>query len=166
MRKKYKQKLKKTNKELDKLKKEYNEITNNLKSNDYPKGGVFYIMNTNKEDVLKIGISNNMKKRCNTYNTSFVNNVKVLYCKKVACPIEVELCVKSLLHKYRYRDKREFYTCNIDKIKDVLKKCLKVLKENNCDLKCNYQKGGHNLILNTCDLLNKKIVRYNKNCDR
>ena len=164
--KKYKQKLKKTNKELEKLKKQYEEIEHNLKKNNYPKGGLFYVIETNKNNILKIGISNNMNKRCNTYNTLFVNNVDVLFYKQIACPIEVELCVKSLLHKYRYRNKREFYTCDIEKIKNAFFKCVKVIKENNnennCKSICNNQNGGSfsYLIYNIYNILKSKIQMY------
>lgn len=158
---KYKSKLKKINNELNKLKLEYAEMENNLKKDNFPSGGLFYVMKTNKENVLKIGISNNMNTRCSTYNTSIVNNVKILYYKKIKCPVEIELCMKSLLYKYRYRNKREFYTCEIDIIKKALNKCIKLLKENKnlCHGNCNGQAGG-NIISYMCNKLDNKIKKY------
>lgn len=163
---KYKKKLRKTNKEIENLKKQYEEIENNIKKNEYPEGGLFYIMKTNKENVFKIGITKNMNKRCKTYNTSIVNNANILYYKKIACPVEIELCVKSLLHKYRYRDKREFYTCDIERIKNALNKCIKVIKEcdrdNTCDKKQKIQNGGNHLMQQIYNLLDIKIEYYKK----
>lgn len=123
----YEQKIKLVNEELENIKKEYEKMKNNLRSEKYPEGGIIYVMKTNN-DIYKIGISNCLKERCKTYNTSIVDNVNIVYYKKIECPVQFELCVKSLLYKYRYRNNREFYACDIIKIKNAIKKCKKTIK--------------------------------------
>ena len=163
---KYKKKIKKLNIELERIKKENikinninEELENNIKKEIYPNGGVFYITKTNKDKIYKIGITKELNKRCKTYNTSCVNNVNVIYYKRVECPKQVELCVKSLLYKYRYNNKREFYNCDVKIIKNALRNCLLVIKNNN---NCKNQIGGNinSLLNNTYDILNNKKNKY------
>jgi len=109
-------------------------------------------MVTNKEGVYKIGISEKINNRIKTYNTSIVDDANIVHRVKTKCPMQLELCVKSLLYKYRYNNKREFYECELNKIIEVVENCAKVinknkLKRNKCEYinnKCNQQGGNDN----------------------
>lgn len=151
LKKKYKNKLKNTINILKNIQKEYDKIKNNLKQEKYPNGGMFYVMITNKEGVYKIGISEKINNRSKTYNTSIVDDANMVHRVKTKCPIQLELCVKSLLYKYRYHNKREFYECELDKIINVIKNCAKVINKNKlkrnkcvCVNQCNQQGGNDN----------------------
>lgn len=170
LKKKYDGKIKNVQNMLNDIQKEYEKIKNNLKKEKYPKGGLFYVIKTNKDKILKIGISEKMNNRTGTYNTSIVDNVNVLYYIKVDCPTQLELCVKSLLYKYRYRNNREFYECTLDKIKDTVKKCLKVMNDNNIGKnKCKSipctQVGGYINNNNMINYLINKYINYKKYCN-
>lgn len=46
----------------------------------------------------------------------------------------IQLKTKSLLHKYKYRNNKEYYKCSIKFITDANKKCIKIIKdEYHCD---------------------------------
>lgn len=162
LKKKYDNKIEHVKNMFNDMQKEYEKIKNNLKTEKYPNGGLFYVIKTNKDGVLKIGISEKMNKRIGTYNTSIVDNADVIYHININCPKQLELCVKSLLYKYRYKNNREFYECSLDKIKVSVKKCLKAMNEN----KTCKQKGGfiieENYMIN---FLANKYLNYIKYCD-
>lgn len=151
---KYENKLKKINDELFELKKNYSDISNMIKNEKYPSGGIIYVAETNNNDVYKIGITDNLNDRKNTYNTGTLNNIKIIYYKKINCPKQLELCVKSILYKYRYANNREFYKCKIDKIKKCIKECIKVIN------KCDSQTGGNYLPVE--NIFENKIFKYNE----
>lgn len=154
MSEKYNKKLKKLNNEIENLKRENENIKNNLKMEKYPIGGIIYVMKTNKDGIYKIGISNCLNSRCKTYNTSIVDNVNIVYYKKIDCPIQFELCVKSLLYKYRYRNNREFYFCDLTKIKNAIKNCMETI---NC---YNSENNVTTLLNKTNEKLKNKQSKY------
>jgi hypothetical protein len=86
------------------------------------------------------------------YQNKMLRLRKSKYAKHICYPIQLELCVKSLLYKYRYVNKREFYECELNKIIEVVENCAKVinknkLKRNKCEFnnnKCNQQGGNDN----------------------
>ena len=64
-----------------------------------------------------------------------------------------ETCMKANLIKYLYKNNKEFYNCNINKIINVIKKCLKIEKKcKKCeDINKNLQVGGD---------INNDIIKY------
>lgn len=121
--------------ELDiKLKNANDEITilkNNQNKTKYPNGNHVYIMKQldlkNKDQIYKIGITKNLNKRANVYNTGFANNVKFLYYHPFDNLDKIELCLEFYLFDYRYRHNREFYQCKLDLIIQIIEKCNKYI---------------------------------------
>lgn len=66
-----------------------------------------------------------MKKRPYTYNTSFPDDIKFEYTLKVDDPIAVEFCVKGMIHKYRYRNNKEYYKISLRKLVNTIKNCAR-----------------------------------------
>ena len=157
---KQKKKIKNMNLKIKQLEKQKIKLENNIKKEKYPDGGFIYIIEVEK--MYKIGITENLKKRINTYNTGNPNKTNIIYYKKTTCPIQIELCIKSILYKYRIKNKKEFYNCKLQKIKDVINKCINIEKKyGNCN---DNQVGGNNenksyIIDKYIDLL-KKIFIY------
>jgi prophage antirepressor-like protein len=165
--KKIKQKLKNLNNKIKELKKSNLILKNNMTKNKYPIGDHVYVILDESTIKYKIGYTKNLKKRLEVYNTGNANKLTFEYYKKTNCAYEIELCVKALLNKYIYKSNKEFYDCSLDKIIEVINKCIKIEKK--CS-KChqininNIQNGGSiksNLNFITNILLDKYITKYN-----
>ena len=69
--------------------------------------------------------------------------------------MKLELCVRSMLYNFRYKNKKDFYICDLKIIKDAINICIKDQKNiNNKNLKNQIGGYGSNL-LNTL-LINMK----------
>lgn len=59
-----------------------------------------------------------------------------MYFKDFPCPLQVESCIKSLLYKFRFRNKKDIFKCSLKKIIKAFAICTK-------SIKCiDTQKGG------------------------
>jgi len=122
-------------------------LENNMRKEKYPNGGVVYIYQTvDKKDtnMHKIGKSDKVHGRIRSSNTTVADNVEVLYILKVDNPVGVETCLKGVLHQYRYRNKKDYYKCELETIKDVIVKCNNLIKSVTCN-KCKKNIKTHNL---------------------
>ena len=116
---KYIKELEYTNEELKKYKKRVKILENNQKKERYAEGGYIYVIKNSQSDEAnyKIGKTDkDLNKRLNTYNTSSPDNFTIAYKKKVDLPIAVEHCLKGILYRYRYRNKKEYYKIGLKQI--------------------------------------------------
>jgi prophage antirepressor-like protein len=157
--KKIKLKLKKLNKKIKILEKNNIILKNNMTKHKYPKGTHIYIIEDDKK--YKIGYTDNLEKRLQTYNTGKANKLEYVYYKKTKCGKEIEICLKAMLNKYIYKSNKEFYICNINIIIKKILKCIKI--ENDC-IKCKNieQKGGSLIIDKIINVYKQKYEYYNK----
>jgi len=125
----------------------------------YPKGTHIYIIEDDKK--YKIGYTDTLEKRLQTYNTGKANKLEYVYYKKTKCGKEIEICLKAMLNKYIYKSNKEFYICNINIIIKKILKCIKI--ENDC-IKCKNieQKGGTLIIDKIINIYKQKYEYYNK----
>jgi phage anti-repressor protein len=100
-------------------------LNNNQKPKVDIKKGVIYILKTDLgiEDVYKIGKSKKFKERLTTHNSSHVDNVKVVLIYEAEDIDGVERCLKAVLKGHQYKKRKEFYSINIDKLKELLEGC-------------------------------------------
>lgn len=154
--KKIKQKLKNLNKKITKLEKDNIKLKKDMTKNKYPKGTHVYIIEDNEK--YKIGYTDDLQKRLQTYNTGRSDKVDYAYYKKTKCGKEVETCLKSMLNKYLYKSNKEFYVCDIDIIIKKILKCIKY--EKNCENNNTQQNGGsiNNNIID--DIINYYKTKY------
>ena len=100
-----------------------------LKNNQKPKlnikTGVLYIIEAQNTDVTlyKLGKSNNLKNRLNTYNSGNANDIIPLFIISVKDIDHVEKCVKNACKRFQYRKYKEVYQIDIEVLKDVILKC-------------------------------------------
>jgi hypothetical protein len=100
-----------------------------LENNQKPKvnisGGVIYILKALNTDVTlyKLGKTNNLKDRLNTYNTGTANNIEPLFILQVNDIDSVESCVKQACKKYQYRKYKEVYEIDVNVLKEVMSDC-------------------------------------------
>ncbi len=136
------------NSEITKLLKKINELerknkilTNDLKVEKFPEGAMVYVVeeyDENNELYYKLGKTDDMNKRIKIYNTHSLHNKNVPHYVEVLCPLQLETCVRSMLYKYRYKNRKDFFKCSISKVKKAFTECVNSIK---CVEK---QEGGNN----------------------
>jgi prophage antirepressor-like protein len=127
-----------SDKDITKLLKKINELEtkNNLLQNDlklekFPEGAMVYVIEDNDiegEIFYRIGKTDNMNKRIKIHNTHSLHNKKVVYYIELSCPLQLETCIRSMLYKYRYKNKKDYFKCNINKIIKAFDKCIESIK--------------------------------------
>jgi predicted GIY-YIG superfamily endonuclease len=90
----------------------------------------------------KLGKTDDMNKRIKIHNTHSLHNKKVVHYVELLCPLQLETCIRSMLYKYRYKNKKDYFKCDLNKIIKAFDKCIESIKcvEN--------QLGGNNSKLN------------------
>jgi len=127
-----------SDKDITKLLKKINqlEIKNKLLQNDlkiekFPEGAMVYIVEENDIDgdiYYRLGKTDNLNKRIAIYNTHSIHNKKVVHYIELSCPLQLESCIRSLLYKYRYKNRKDLFKCSLNKIKKAFKKCIDSIK--------------------------------------
>jgi prophage antirepressor-like protein len=118
-------------------------LENNQKKQKFSDGGLVYAlepmgitMKKKGKKIIRIGRSNSMNNRWNTYNTAVPDNFKLLYYIEVEDPVAVEHCIKSLLNKYRYRDNKDYYICPLSTLIGIFDGCNNLVKHKEFPFEC------------------------------
>lgn len=100
-------------------------LRQDLKKEIFPKGCLVYAIDysTDKYEIYKIGMTENMSKRKEVYNSHTLDKKSVAFYLETKCPRSLEWCVRGLLYDYRYQDKRDYYICSLKKIKLAFNAC-------------------------------------------
>ena len=69
-----------------------------------------------------------MNKRIKIHNTHSLHNKKVAHYVELLCPLQLETCIRSLLYKYRYKNKKDYFKCSINKIIKAFDKCIESIQ--------------------------------------
>ena len=139
------------------LEKQHKLMKNDLKKNKFPNGAVVYVIDYSDDDknvdgIFRLGKTDNLKKRKAIYDTHTLHKRKVIHKEITDKPLQFENCLRSMLYDYRYKDRKDFYICNLSVIRKAFNNCIKSIKNMN-------QTGGG---INEIDLLNNKINKLNK----
>ncbi len=140
-----------TDSEITKLQKKINELEkknkvllNDLKVEKFPQSAMVYVVeeyDTDNEIYYRLGKTNDMNKRIKIYNTHSIHNKKVVHYVEIQCPKQLESCVLSLLYDYRYKNRKDFFKCSLNKVKKAFTECID-------SIKCiKNQNGGDNYIV-------------------
>jgi prophage antirepressor-like protein len=93
-----------------------------------PLDQTLYVMSTDKDNVFKIGKTNqNTKSRKSQLQTACVEDINILYEFKTSNSKLLEELVHYSLHKYRSNSGREHFFCNLDFIKMTINVCGKFI---------------------------------------
>jgi hypothetical protein len=109
------------------LTKENENMKKELKSESFPSGGIVYAIDysENGKQIYRIGKTGDMKARKNIYDTHTLYKKKVVYTFESECPIQLETCIRSMLYKFRIKNKKDFYECDKENIKKSFDNCIK-----------------------------------------
>lgn len=152
--------------ENTKIKKENTTIKKDLKKEEFPIGGMVYVVDysTDNEMAYRIGMTKDMNKRKKIYDTHTLHKRKVVYFKETEYPVRLEACIRVLLYEDRYQDNKDFFVCSLDKIKRAFKRSITsieyIKKYDRGSKKYHKQCGGSN----AQDIISKKlqILKTNK----
>jgi prophage antirepressor-like protein len=164
-------KLKKNHEEqIDFLMNKLNYIQNenelmkkDLKKEKYPNGGLIYAIDysTDEKEIYRIGMTGNMNLRKKIYDTHSLYKKDLVVKIEHNCPIKLEYCIRGMLYDYRYKNKKDFYICNLKEIKKAFKTCSDSI---NCMEQTggNYYKEEKKIISKNISTIKQKIIYLNK----
>ena len=69
-----------------------------------------------------------MNKRIKIHNTHSLHNKKVVHYVELLCPLQFETCIRSMLYKYRYKNKKDYFNCSLHKIIKAFDKCIESIQ--------------------------------------
>lgn len=146
------------------LEKQNKLMINDMKKEKYPNGALVYFVDYGDDDnyekyVYRLGKTDDLNKRKSIYDTHMLHKKPVAEKVFVDNPIKFETCIRAMLYDYRYKNKKDFYLCDLSIIKKAVRNCKRSIKNMN-------QKGGglteiDNLKNNLFEL-DKKIIDVNK----
>jgi predicted GIY-YIG superfamily endonuclease len=141
-------------KKINELETKNKLLQNDLKLEKFPEGAMVYVIEDtdfNGEIYYRIGKTDNMNKRISIHNTHSIHNKKVVHYVELLCPLQLETCIRSMLYKYRFKNKKDYFKCKLNKIIKAFDKCIE-------SIKCvETQTGGNNKIY-TITYYNDKLT--------
>jgi prophage antirepressor-like protein len=148
------------------LEKQNKLMINDLKKEKYPNGAVVYIIDYGddpnyEKDVYRLGSTDDMNKRKKIYDTHTLHKKPVVEKYFTEKAVRLEMCIRSMLYDYRYKNKKDFFLCDRDIIKKAFKNCIKSIK----NMKDIQKGGGINEIYtlkSQLEKLDKEIENINK----
>ena len=111
------------------MEQEIRTLQNNQKPKTYKgrKGGFIYIIKVaDREDVFKVGRTEDIAKRMKTYQTGLADDVDVLFMYETDDVKKTEKCVHAWLSDHQYRENKEVYQIDVSTLKDVISGCQRV----------------------------------------
>lgn len=134
---------------IEALNKQVGVLENNQKPIPNNKGGIIYVLKTDKDiiDLYKLGKTKKFKERIRTHNSSHIDNVDIVHIYETDYIDEVEKCLKNVLSTKQYRKRKEFYQIDLDVLKELIKTCDKMslkVRKNNKNIQ---QDGGYFIML-------------------
>ena len=106
-------------------------LQNDLKLEKFPEGAMVYVIediDIDGETYYRIGKTDDMNKRIKIYNTHSLHNKNVPHYIEVVCPLPLETCIRSMLYKYRYKNRKDYFKCSLNKVKKAFTKCVNSIK--------------------------------------
>jgi len=99
------------------------------------KEGYVYVLFNNAfkqygENVYKIGCTNNIEKRINSYVTGYLDKSEIKYkTEKIKHYDKVEKVIHHELKEFRIKKRREFFNCSLEVIKECIEKVINYSEE-------------------------------------
>lgn len=143
------------------LEKQNKLMVRDMKKEKYPDGALVYFIDYSKDDlyeknVYRLGKTDNLKKRKTIYDTHMLHKKPVVEYIFVENTVKFETCLRSMLYDYRYKNNKDFYLCNLSKIKKAIINCKRSIENMN-------QKGGN---LSDIEKLKLRVTKIDNNLDK
>lgn len=119
-------------------------LENDLKKDDLPRGGHVYIfeeIDQLNDKYIRIGSSDDVKKRMSNHNSSSLHKKKVLYKIKTPNIKQFEKCLQTHFYNFRFKKNKDYYKISNDMIEKAIENCNGII-ENFQNDKSNKIGGG------------------------
>ncbi len=100
-----------------------NSITKTKIENKQNKGIIYVFRAYDKKDMFKIGMTKDIKKRYNNYNTGKFENIDLLFIYETENVEEVEKCQGESQKEFKIKNNSEIYEVELQHIKKVTDMC-------------------------------------------
>ena len=80
------------------------------------------------EIYYRLGKTSDMNKRIGIYNTHSIHNKKIVHFVELLCPLQLETCIRSMLYKYRIKNNKDYFKCELNKIIKAFEKCMESIQ--------------------------------------
>jgi phage anti-repressor protein len=134
---------------IEGLDKQVGTLKNNQKAKIDPRGGLLYILKSNKDidGVYRIGRTKKFKNRKNVHDSSHPDDMEILFIFETENVDSVENCLKAVMKGSQYRKRKEFYETDVDTLKSVMNGCEKLVLKVKNKAKKFKQDGGLYIML-------------------
>ncbi|ATZ81219.1 BRO-N domain-containing GIY-YIG nuclease [Bodo saltans virus] len=124
--KQFKNELNALMQKINYLTKENDMIKNELKKDNYPNGGIVYVINysENNKNIYRIGKTDDLNARKSIYDTHTLYKKPVILKFETDCPVQLETCIRSMLYNFRIKYRKDFYECEEKDIKKAFNNCI------------------------------------------
>lgn len=110
---------------IEALNKQMQILSNNQKPKVDKKGGVIYILKSNKDidGIYRIGKTKKFKERKAVHDSSHPDDMEIIFVYETKNIDEVENCLKAVLKSTQYRKRKEFYQIDENVLKELINTC-------------------------------------------
>lgn len=130
---------------IDNLNTKVKILEKDLLKDDLPKGGHVYIfeeIDQLGEKYMRIGQSNDVKKRMSNHNSSSIHKKNIKYKIKTQNIRQFEKCLQTHFYNFRYAKNKDYYKISTKMIEQSIKNCNGIVKNFKNDE--NELSGGEN----------------------
>jgi hypothetical protein len=94
------------------------------KENNYDVGYIYvFRASTEKNDIVRIGRTRNLRKRLQSHFSSHADDPNVLFVYKTENVSAVEECIHTFVKKHQYRKRKEVYEVDLEYVKKIVGRC-------------------------------------------
>ena len=135
-------------------------LENDLKKDDLSQGGHVYIfeeIDQLNDKYIRIGSSNDVKKRMNNHNSSSLHKKKVLYKIKTQNIKQFEKCLQTHFYNFKFKKNKDYYKISNDMIEKAIENCNGIIENFQNDNSNKTGGGKLKMIDMTPNQLNTKV---------
>ena len=106
-------------------------LENDLKKDDLHQGGHVYIfeeIDQLNDKYIRIGSSDDVKKRMSNHNSSSLHKKNILYKIKTSNIKQFEKCLQTHFYNFRFRKNKDYYKISNDMIEKAIENCNGIIE--------------------------------------
>ncbi len=161
LKEKYNQRISELMKNINQARQNKLQMRKNMNPDKYPDGGYVYAIDftENGQHAYKIGKTNNMTKRKSSYDSHSFHKKDVVIKVKTNDPSQLENILRESLKKYKYKDKKDVYLCDLKLLNKKFKEATNYIKKLDED---DEMRGGGDELYEEVKELKRKVKQLDR----